>query len=56
VTTLIIGARTEEQLRQNLGALEAKLSGEQLARRARRGLPYPRWHQRQYERNGHPPG
>ncbi|HYC01893.1 MAG TPA: aldo/keto reductase [Azospirillaceae bacterium] len=48
VATLVIGARTEEQLRQNLGAVGWSLSPEQVARleaASRRHPPYPYWHQ-----------
>jgi aryl-alcohol dehydrogenase-like predicted oxidoreductase len=49
VSTLIIGARNEEQLRQNLGAVGWNLSKEQVARLDAAStvtLPYPYWHQR----------
>jgi aryl-alcohol dehydrogenase-like predicted oxidoreductase len=49
VATLIIGARTEEQLRQNLGAIGWKLTSAQIARldaASTVALPYPYWHQR----------
>ena len=49
VATLIIGARNEEQLRQNLGAIGWKLSPEQIVRLdAASAVPltYPYWHQR----------
>ncbi len=49
VATLIIGARNEEQLRQNLGAIGWKLSPDQIARLdAASAVPltYPYWHQR----------
>jgi aryl-alcohol dehydrogenase-like predicted oxidoreductase len=55
VCSLIIGARNEEQLRQNLGALGWNLTVEQVARldQASEVRPvYPYWHQRQFpERN-----
>jgi aryl-alcohol dehydrogenase-like predicted oxidoreductase len=58
VSTLIIGARNEEQLRANLGALGWKLSAEQVARLdAASDTPtiYPYWHQRGFaERNPSP--
>ncbi|WP_136314148.1 aldo/keto reductase [Actinomyces procaprae] len=47
VTSLIVGARNEEQLRQNLAAAELKLTAEELQRLERvsaTGLPYPFWH------------
>ncbi len=49
VATLIIGARNEEQLRQNIGATGWKLSGAQVAKLdAASAVPltYPYWHQR----------
>ena len=53
--TSIIGARNEEQLRQNLGAVGWELTPEQVARldAASEATPaYPTWHQRLYaERN-----
>lgn len=49
VATLIIRARSEEQLRQNLGAIGWKLTSAQIARLDAAStvpLPYPYWHQR----------
>jgi aryl-alcohol dehydrogenase-like predicted oxidoreductase len=55
ISTLIFGARNEEQLRQNLGAVGWNLSGEHIAKldAASDVTPvYPYWHQRQFlERN-----
>jgi aryl-alcohol dehydrogenase-like predicted oxidoreductase len=56
ISSVIIGARNEEQLRQNLGAAGWNLTGEQVARLdAASGVPapYPYWHQRKaaLERN-----
>ena len=55
VSTAIIGARNEEQLRQNLGAIGWELTPDQIARldAASEAAPaYPTWHQRLYtERN-----
>jgi aryl-alcohol dehydrogenase-like predicted oxidoreductase len=55
VANVIVGARNEEQLRQNLGAVGWNLSAEQVARldkASERTLPYPYWHQRGFtERN-----
>lgn len=55
ISTVIIGARNEEQLRQNLAAAGWSLSPAQVAAldRASEQKPiYPYWHQRQYaERN-----
>ena len=50
VATVIVGARNEEQLRQNLGAVGWNLTADQLARldaASATTLPYPYWHQRQ---------
>ena len=55
VSSVILGARNEEQLRQNLGAIGWNLSQEQVAKldTASAVTPvYPYWHQRQFvERN-----
>jgi aryl-alcohol dehydrogenase-like predicted oxidoreductase len=55
VANIIIGARNEEQLRQNLGAVGWTLTDKQIARlnAASEVTPiYPYWHQRQFaERN-----
>ena len=55
VANIIIGARNEEQLRQNLGAVGWNLTRDQVARldAASDVTPaYPYWHQRQFtERN-----
>jgi len=51
VSSVIIGARNEEQLRQNLGAVGWKLTAEQLAAldKASAVEPvYPYWHQRKF--------
>ena len=48
VTTVIIGARTSEQLADNLGAAELSLTADELARLeevSRPPLLYPYWHQ-----------
>src|SRR5579875_3232542 len=48
VTSLIVGARTEEQLQDNLAAAELKLSAEEhrrLEQVSRPTLHYPFWHQ-----------
>lgn len=50
ICSLVIGASNEEQLRQNLGAVDWKLSEEQMARLdavSRTEKPYPYWHQEQ---------
>ncbi|MDB5366857.1 MAG: aldo/keto reductase, partial [Rhodospirillales bacterium] len=57
VSTVVIGARNEEQLRQNLGAVGWSLTGEQIKKLddASNVTPaYPYWHQRQFERNPPP--
>jgi aryl-alcohol dehydrogenase-like predicted oxidoreductase len=55
VANVIIGARNEEQLRQNLGAVGWNLTADQVAKldAASRVTPiYPYWHQRLFqERN-----
>lgn len=57
VSTVIIGARNEEQLKQNLGAVGWNLTKEQISRLdavSATTLPYPYWHQRGFERNPPP--
>ncbi len=52
VSTLIIGARNEEQLKANLGAIGWKLTAEQRAKldeASRAPLAYPYWHHVQFE-------
>ena len=52
VSTLIIGARNEQQLRQNLGAVGWSLTPAQVAKldaASELPLPYPYWHQHQFE-------
>lgn len=60
VASVIVGARNEEQLRQNLGAVGWNLTAEQVARldAASATQPaYPYWHQRRFaERNPFPVG
>jgi aryl-alcohol dehydrogenase-like predicted oxidoreductase len=59
VSTVILGARTEAQLRENLGALAWTLTAEQVQRLDRASAvtaPYPYWHQRGFERNPAPVG
>jgi aryl-alcohol dehydrogenase-like predicted oxidoreductase len=55
VANVIIGARNEEQLRQNLGAVGWNLTAAQVAKLDEASAPapvYPYWHQRQFtERN-----
>ena len=58
VSTLIIGARTEEQLRDNLGAIGWGLTADQIAAldRASALTPiYPYWHQRGFADRNPPP-
>jgi aryl-alcohol dehydrogenase-like predicted oxidoreductase len=58
VASVIIGARTEEQLRQNLGAVGWRLSAEQIATldEASATTPaYPYWHQQQFAERNPPP-
>ena len=58
VSSVVIGARNEEQLRQNLGAVGWNLSAEQLARLDAASVTtkaYPYWHQAGFdERNPSP--
>src|SRR5581483_5813432 len=58
VSSVIIGARNEEQLRQNLGATGWNLTAEQVAaldKASETQAVYPYWHQRQFpERNPSP--
>jgi aryl-alcohol dehydrogenase-like predicted oxidoreductase len=59
VSTLVIGARNEQQLKQNIGAEGWKLTPEQVSKLDEASalpLPYPYWHQRQFaDRNPPPP-
>ena len=58
VASIIVGARNEEQLRQNLGALDWELTSEQIAvLDAASAVPpaYPYWHQRQFAERNPPP-
>ena len=57
VSTVIIGARNEEQLRQNLGSVGWNLTTEQIKRldaASATKLPYPYFHQSGFERNPSP--
>jgi len=58
VTSVIIGARSEEQLRQNLGAADWNLTSEQVAKLDAASavtMTYPYWHQKGFpERNPFP--
>ena len=58
VATVIIGARNEEQFRENLGALGWQLTAEQIARldaASAARSPYPYWHQRAFAERNPPP-
>ncbi|HWC00132.1 MAG TPA: aldo/keto reductase [Bryobacteraceae bacterium] len=58
VATVIVGARTEEQLRQNLATAEWNLTTEQVAKldAASKVTPaYPYWHQLQFAERNPPP-
>lgn len=58
VSTLVIGARNEAQLRANLGAADFRLSEEQIARLdavSNREQIYPYWHQRVTFADRNPP-
>lgn len=57
VSTVIIGARNEAQLRDNLGAVGWALTAEQIGRLDRASdipKPYPYWHQAGFDRNPPP--
>ena len=58
VATVILGARDEGQLRENLGAVGWSLTPDQAARLDAASavtLPYPYWHQRGYAERNPPP-
>ncbi|WP_114240710.1 aldo/keto reductase [Dyella sp. C9] len=58
VSTVVIGARNEEQLQQNLGAVGWSLTKEQVAKLDKASeLPpvYPYWHQRGFAERNPPP-
>jgi aryl-alcohol dehydrogenase-like predicted oxidoreductase len=58
VSTVIVGARNEEQLRQNLGAVGWSLTPAQIAKLDAASsvpLPYPYWHQRGTFADRNPP-
>jgi aryl-alcohol dehydrogenase-like predicted oxidoreductase len=51
VSSVIVGARTEEQLKDNLAAADWRLTEDEVARLDRvsaRPLPYPYWHQQKF--------
>ncbi|WP_035612238.1 aldo/keto reductase [Haloferula sp. BvORR071] len=57
VSTIVIGARNEEQLKQNLGAVGWNLTAEQVAKldaASNTPLAYPYFHQTGFERNPSP--
>ncbi|KAF1712560.1 aldo/keto reductase [Pseudoxanthomonas kalamensis DSM 18571] len=58
VSTVVVGARNEEQLRQNLGAVGWNLSPEQMAKLDEASAvpkPYPYWHQAAFAYRNPPP-
>jgi len=58
VATIVIGARNEEQLRQNLGAVGWNLTKEQVAKldaASVRPKTYPYWHQAGFAERNPPP-
>ena len=58
VATVVIGARNEEQLKQNLGAIGWNLTPDQVARldaASATTLAYPYWHQRGFAERNPPP-
>jgi aryl-alcohol dehydrogenase-like predicted oxidoreductase len=58
VATVIVGARNEEQLRQNLGAVGWNLTPSQVARldsASATTIAYPYWHQRGFVERNPPP-
>lgn len=57
ISNVVIGARNEEQLRQNLGAVGWKLTVEQIAKldaASKTDKMYPYWHQEGFSRNPFP--
>ena len=58
ISTVVVGARNEAQLKENLGAVEFKLTPEQIKRldeASVRPLAYPYWHQRRTSSDRNPP-
>ncbi|MEJ7665572.1 MAG: aldo/keto reductase [Hymenobacter sp.] len=58
VSSVIIGARNEQQLRDNLAAASFTLTAEQVAgldAASQPQIPYPYWHQRQFQNRNPPP-
>ncbi len=57
VSSVIVGARNEDQLRENLGAVGWNLTPDQVAKldaASETTVAYPYWHSRQFERNPKP--
>lgn len=57
VSSVVIGARTEEQLRQNIGAVGWNLAPDQVAKLDKASsvqIAYPYWHQHGFSRNPFP--
>jgi aryl-alcohol dehydrogenase-like predicted oxidoreductase len=58
VASIILGARNEGQLKDNLGSVGWNLSKEQVAmldKASQKTLPYPYWHQQQFKERNPPP-
>jgi aryl-alcohol dehydrogenase-like predicted oxidoreductase len=58
VSTVVIGARNEQQLKDNLGAIGWNLTAEQVAKldaASATMLAYPYWHQRGFTERNPPP-
>jgi aryl-alcohol dehydrogenase-like predicted oxidoreductase len=58
ISSVIIGARNEEQLKQNLAAVDFKLTESQMTaldKASDRPPIYPYWHQRQFSERNPPP-
>ena len=58
ISTVVVGARNEAQLKENFGAVEFKLTAEQIKRldeASVRPLAYPYWHQRRTSPDRNPP-
>jgi aryl-alcohol dehydrogenase-like predicted oxidoreductase len=58
ISSVIIGARNEEQLKQNLAAADFKLTDAQVSaldKASDRPATYPYWHQRQFSERNPPP-
>jgi len=58
VASIIVGARNEEQLKDNLGAIGWRLGAEQIAKldaASATAITYPYWHQRQFAQFNPPP-